>query len=265
MRLASVSLLAMLVVSCSTVDDGYMGYEKPWLSAIQPEVTQGPGTHFFYFLDNLVKIDHREKVAEYEDVEIRLASQKINLKTDFKITWRIIPGQGGFMHRELGLKNMNNKRIMTNEKIVKAVIGSDPAITADKAYELREELAERILTELKKVYGKFYCEPLSVAIIDFDTPVEIDNAIAREQGLRIEERAEDIAIRIAEKKKTRRLKEGEAQAAFQQQVGKVTAEMIDLTRMENQKLWIETLREGIEKGAIKLVVTEAPVFLNVSH
>ena len=157
--------------------------------------------------------------------------------------------------------DLTRKRLTVDIEVIKNVIGSDPTMTVDDIYDQRDALADQIQEKLNTEYQAFYCEVIDVTLADFDTPKEIDDAIAREQALVIDKRAEQTAIEIAGMKEERRLAEGRAAAAFQREAGTITRESIDLTRMENQKLWIETIREGMKTGNVSLVVTETPMLL----
>jgi len=259
----AVLVVAIAVTGCGeSVPDGHQGYLEPWMKTIQPDKVYGEGWHWMP-IDDLVVIDHRERVTEYNNLDIRLASQKINLeKVEVSISWRVQPNKGGYLIKKLGFQRLPGKLRQADIKAVKGVIGGDTLMTIDAIFEQRDLLAANIKATLATSYDEFYCEPIAVSIINVDIPPNIDEANARRQALAIEKDAEADRLAIAKLQTERREEEGRAAAAFQEEVGEITAEVLEMRKLENVTLGWEVIREGLEKGLITSVVLPFPMALD---
>jgi len=259
------AMTALLLFSgCAVVDEGHEGYEWPAWSAVQVDQIVGVGTHWGYVFDDLLVVDMRERVTKYEGLNVRMASVRLFLKVNMAVSWKVKRGKGGYVHRELqgGVSGLPNKLKTLDQSALKAVIGADTTLTFDDVFNQQETLEQKILDILTVEYDKVHCEPTGVKLTDFDLPDEIDRANEATEKLKEELKQEKTQLAMAEVRKQRRATEAEAAAAFQNKVGKIDNNTIKILTLENQKLWIETIRAIGEKNNVNLNFSEMPVMLN---
>lgn len=235
-----IAILAILSVSCTTVDSGHKGVEVSWggetnLNVVHPE---GMNSGFHWIFDDMIEYDVREKtmvhVFEFNDKNNMVT--KVELALDYNLN----PNFVNLLH--VGITDVETKIIKTLKSAGKEVVPQYSAVELNisKRSEAEQKLSDIIESELPE----FYVEFARLQMTDVDIP----QAVAQ--------LAEETAIQIGKNEKATKMEEekvslakavvAEAKGNFEaaQYEAKTrdilsTPKMLELQRVENEKILAE--------------------------
>jgi hypothetical protein len=239
-KLMFTALVALLVVSCTTVDSGHKGVEVSWggetnLNKIYPEGMNG-GLHWIY--DDMIEYDVREKtmthVFEFND--------KNNMVTavELALDYRLDPNKIQLLHTQI--TDVETKIIKTLKSAGKEVVPQYSAIELNihKRNEAEQLLSKIISEELPQ----FYVEFRRIQMTDVDIPkavAELAEQTAVQIGrneLALKKEAEQTALAQAKIA----LAKGSFEAAqYDAKTKDILSQpkMLELQRVENERLIAE--------------------------
>ena len=236
-----VALVAMITVSCSTVDPGHKGVEVSWGGETNMSTIYSEGMHggFHWLFDNMVQYDVREKTMvekfEFNDKNNMLTTVEISLD------YRYNPSTLNLLHTKV--TDVGTKIVKTLKSAGKEVV---PQYSAVELNISKRTEAEKILESIVKAeLPEFYMECIRIQMTDVDIPKKVAD-IAEQTAIQLgkNELAEKME---AEKQNLAKAKVAEAQGNYDAaQLDVKTKELmsrpavLSLYKAETERVWAES-------------------------
>lgn len=235
-----ISVVAILITSCTTVESGHKGVEVSWggetnLNTVYPE-GMNSGMHWVW--DEMVEYDVREKtmthVFEFND--------KNNMTTtvELALDYNLNPNKVNLLHVEI--TDVETKIIKTLKSAGKEVVPQYSAVelNINKRTEAEDLLSKIISEELPE----FYVEFARIQMTDVDIPKKVAE-LAEQTAVQLG-RNELAKKKEAEKQALAKAVVAEAKGEFEAAEYEAktrdilsTPKMLELQRVENEKIIAE--------------------------
>jgi hypothetical protein len=239
-----IALVAILVVSCTTVDSGHKGVEVSWggetnTKMIYPEGMNG-GLHWIF--DDMVEYDVREKtmthVFEFND------KNNMSTKVELALDYNLDPNSVNKLHMQI--TDVETKIIKTLKSAGKEVVPQYSAVELNISH--RVEAEQKLSDIIAKELPEFYVEFARIQMTDVDIPKKVA------------ELAEQTAVQLGKNELAKKMeaeKVSLAKAVVAESKGKFEAaeydaktkdilsqpKMLKLFELENQRV----IAEGYKK------------------
>jgi regulator of protease activity HflC (stomatin/prohibitin superfamily) len=263
-----VAVIAILGVSCATVDAGHRGVKVSWggetdLSKVYPEGMDG-GISWLW--DDMVEYDIRQQTM----VKKFTFNDKNDMVTpvEFALDYNLDPDRVNLLHANI--ENIDIKIEKTLKSAAKEVVPQYSAVELNKTK--RAEAEQKLSEILERELPDFYAEFARIQMTDVDIPKKVAE-LAEQTAVQLG-RNELAKKKEAEKVALAKAQVAEAQgnfkaAEYEAKTRDILSQpkMLELQRVENEKIWAQGYKKhGKSPFGTNNWFGEMPkgMFLNIS-